>query len=164
MTSVLPRPSLPVVVATQFLLVLLLAVGVGTQIVLPEMSAALADTAPEYADLRTPLLALAIAGCVLLELAIVAAVVLVHRIHAGRMLVRSSLLWVDVIVAMLVLAIAIVVTGFVVISNGQAGSPFLALVQVVAIVSLAAFAGVTLVLRSLLRQAIVLRTELDEVV
>lgn len=164
MVAEIPRPSLPLIIATQALLVLLIVVGIGVQIVLPGLSSAIAATFPEYAGLRTPLLGLAIAFCLLIQLAIVAALVLVQRIRSERMLFRASLFWVDVIVATLALAGALVVVGFFVISDGQAGSPFLLLVQLVTIVALTAIAGITLVLRSLLRHAIALRVELDEVV
>lgn len=163
-TPTLPRPSLALTGVTQALLFLLLLVGVAVQILLPGLSAGAARSLPEYAELRLPLLFLAIAFCVLIQLAIIAAFVLVQRIRAGRMLVPASLLWVDVIVATLALAVALVVIGFFVISDGQAGSPFLLLVQVITVFTLAALVAITLVLRSLLRHAIVLRAELDEVV
>jgi hypothetical protein len=89
---------------------------------------------------------------------------LVHRIQSGTMLARSSLLRVDVIVTSLVCIVALDVIGFVVISNGQAGSPFIALIQVTAFLALIAVACITLVLRSLLRHAILMQTELNEVV
>ena len=152
MLAEIPRPSLPLIIATQALLVLLLLVGIGVLLALPGMSSGVADTFPEYAGLRTPLLGLSLAFCVLLQVAIVAAAVLVQRIRSGQMLLRASLLWVDVIVATLALAVVLVVVGFFVISDGQAGSPFLLLVQLVTILTLTALAGITLVLRSLLRQ------------
>jgi hypothetical protein len=160
----LPRPSLPLIVATQALLVLLLLVGIGVELLLPGLAAGAAASLPEYAELRSPLLGIAIGFCVLIQLAIIAALVLVQRIYSGRILVRASLLWVDIIVLALGLAVVPVLIGFVVISEGQAGSPFLLLVQVTTILTLTAIACITLVLRSLLRHAIVLRAELDEVV
>lgn len=80
------------------------------------------------------------------------------------MLVSSSLVWVDLLVGTLVGAAAVVVAASVVISNGQAGSPFLLIVEVMAVLALMAIAGVMLVLRSLLRSAIQMRAELEEVV
>lgn len=61
-------------------------------------------------------------------------------------------------------AVVLMVIGFVVIDDGQAGSPFLALVQAMVCLTLIALACITLVLRSLLRHAILIRAELDEVV
>lgn len=89
---------------------------------------------------------------------------LVHRIHRGTVLTRASLLWVAVIIATIACAVALVITGFVVISNGQARSPFLALAQAVALLTLLTLGYVTLVLRFLRRHATLIRTELDEVV
>lgn len=164
MSHNLPRPSLALVIVTQSLLGALFFVGIGVIALLPGLSADVAVSLPEYAELRAPLLALSIALTVLALVALAMVALLVHRIHQGTMLARSSLLRVDVIVGSLVCAGVLIVVGFVVISIGQAGSPFLALIQVVAFLALSALAYVTLVLRSLLRHAILMRTELDEVV
>jgi len=164
MNQILPRPSLALVVVTQSLLGALFLVGIGIIALLPGLSADVAASLPEYAFLRTPLLALATAITVLALVSLAMVALLVHRIHHGTVLARSSLLWVDVIVGSLVCSVVLVIIGFVVISNGQAGSPFLALIQVVAFLALSALAYITLVLRSLLRHAILMRTELDEVV
>ena len=107
-------------------------------------------------------MAISITALGLIALAMVALLVL--RIHHGTVLTQPSLRWVDVIVATLACAVLLTITGFVVISNGQAGSPFIALIQAMACLALIATACITLVLRSLLRNAILLRSELDEVV
>lgn len=91
-------------------------------------------------------------------------IALVHRIHRGSMLVRSSLVWVDLLAGALTANAVVVVAASVVISNGEAGSPFLLIIEVMAVLALMAIAGVTLVLRSLLRSAIDMRAELEEVV
>jgi hypothetical protein len=160
----LPRPSLALVIVTQSLLGALFLVGIGAVALLPGFSANIAASLPEYADLRAPLLTLAIAITVLALASLAMVALLVHRMHRGTMLTRSSLLWVDVIVSALACAVVLVLIGFVVISNGQAGSPFLALIQTMVCFALIALACITLVLRSLLRHAILMRTELDEVV
>lgn len=159
-----PRPSLALVIVTQSLLGALFLVGIGVIALLPGLSASVAVSVPEYAELRTPLLALATTITVLALVSLAMVSLLVRRIHQGTVLARSSVLWVDVIVGSLVCAVLVIIIGFVVISNGQAGSPFLALIQLVAFLALSALAYITLVLRSLLRQAILMRTELDEVV
>ena len=158
------RPSLGLVIVTQLLLAALFVVGVGTVILLPGFSASVAASLPEYADLRTPLLALAIAFTVLALISLAMIALLVHRIYRGTVLARTSLLWVDVIVASLACAVRVVIIGFVVISDGQAGSPFLALAQAVVCLTLVVLACIMLVLRSLLQHAILMRAELDEVV
>lgn len=159
-----PRPAPSLVFITQSLLGALFLVGVGAIAILPGFSATVAASLPEYADLREPLLALAITLTVLVLISLAMVALLVHRIHCGTVLARSSLLRVDVLVTSLVCSVALDIIGFVVISNGQAGSPFLALIQVTAFLALIALACITLVLRSLLRHAILMQTELDEVV
>ena len=158
------RPPRALVISTEVLLGVLSLVGLGAIALLPSVSASVADSLPEYANLRGPLLALAITFTVLGLLALAMVSLLVQRIYGGSMLEQRSVLWVNVLVGTLGLAAALIVVGFVVISNGQAGSPFLALIQVMACLGLVALACITLVLRSLLKSAIAMRTELDEVV
>lgn len=160
----LPRPPLALVIATEALLGVLFLVGLGAIALLPSFSANVAASLPEYGQLRGPLLAVAIAFTILGLVALAMVALLVHRVSSGTVLTRPSLLWVDVLVATFGCAVVLIITGFVVISNGQAGSPFLALIQAMACLTLIAVAGITLVLRSLLRSAIVMRAELDEVV
>ena len=160
----LPRPPLALVVATEVLLGVLFLVGLGAIALLPALSASVAMSLPEYADLRAPLLAMAIAFTVLGLIAVAMVALLVRRIYCGTMLTRPSLRWVDVLVATFGCAVVLIIAAFVVISNGQAGSPFLALIQAMACLTLIAVACITLVLRSLLRSAIAMRAELDEVV
>lgn len=164
MTPDLPRPSLGLISATQVLLGVLFLVGLGAITFLPGFSANVAASLPEYAELREPLLTIAIAFTILGLVALAMVALLVHRIYNGTVLTRPSLLWVDVLVATLACAVVLIITGLVVISNGQAGGPFLALIQAMAGLTLMALACITLVLRSLLRNAIVMRSELDEVV
>ena len=159
----LSRPPLALVVATQVLLGALSLVGLGAIALLPSVSTSAADSLPEYANLRGPLLALAI-GFTALGLVLAMVALLVQRIYGETVLEQRSVLWVNVLVGTLGLAAALIVVGFAVISNGQAGSPFLALIQVMACLGLVALACITLVLRSLLKSAIAMRTELDEVV
>ena len=158
------RPPRAIVVTTEALLGVLSLVGLGAIVLLPGVSASVADSLPEYANLRGPLLALAITFTVLGLLALAMVSLLVQRIYGETVLEQRSVLWVNVLVGTLGLAAALIVVGFAVISNGQAGSPFLALIQVMACLGLVALACITLVLRSLLKSAIAMRTELDEVV
>lgn len=160
----LPRPPLPLVITTESLLGILFLAGLGTVVLLPAVSTTVAASVPEYAQLRTPLLVIAIAIMVLGLIALVVIALLVQRIHRGTMLTRSSLLGVDLLVATFACAVVLDIAAFVVISNGQAGSPFLALAHVLGFLTLIAAACITLVLRSLLRSAILMRSELDEVV
>ena len=122
----LPHPSLGLVVTTQAFLGVLSLAGLAAVALLPGFSANVATSLPEYADLRGPLLAVAIALTTLGLVALAMVALLVHRIYTG--------------------------------------SPFIALVQTITCLTLVALACITLVLRSLLRNAIVMRSELDEVV
>lgn len=164
MSPDLPRPPLALVVATEVLLGVLFLVGLGAIALLPGLSARVATSLPEYADLRDPLLAMAIAFTILGLIALTVVALLVRRIYGGTMLTRPSLRWVDALVVAFGCAIALIIAAFVVISNGQAGSPFIGLTQIMACLTFAAVACITLVLRSLLGSAIALRAELDEVV
>ncbi|ATG50837.1 hypothetical protein CFK38_04335 [Brachybacterium vulturis] len=160
----LPRPPLTLVVIAEVLLGALFIVGLGALALLPGVSADVAARLPEYADLRGPLLAVANAVTILGLLALTMVAPLVRRVYGGSVLTRSSLLRVDLLVATLAGAVVLIVVGFFVISNGQAGSPFVALIQAMACLTLLALACITLVLRSLLKSAILMRAELDEVV
>lgn len=159
-----PRPPLTLVIVTQALLGVLFLVGIGAVALLPPLSTNAALNLPEYATLRAPLLAVSIAITILGLVTLAMTALLVQRIYRGTVLTRPSLLWVDVIVATLACGVVLIVTAFVVISNGQAGSPILGLAQVVMCLTLIALACITLVLRSLLKNAILMRAELDEVV
>lgn len=160
----LPRPSLGLVIITHVFLGILFLAGLAAIALLPGFSANVATSLPEYAEVRDPLLAITIALTILGLVALAMVALLVHRIYTGTMLTRSSLLWVDVIVTVLACAVLLDIAAFIAISNAQAGSPFIALAQTMACLALAAVACITLVLRSLLRNAIVIRSELDEVV
>lgn len=164
MISETPRPPLALVVCTQVLLGLLGLLGIGAIALLPSLAASTTALLPEYADLRMPLLSLSIALIVLALIVLAMVSLLIHRIHTGAILTPSSALWVDMIVAALVCAVLLLITAFVVISNAQAGSPFLAFILTTGCLTLALLACVTLALRSLLRHTISLRTELEEVV
>lgn len=164
MTLDLPRPPFALVFATQALLAALALVGLLVIALLPGLSAEVARDLPEYAGLRNPLLTITIAITVLGLSALGMVALLVQRVYSGAVLTRPSLRRVDVLIAALGGAAALVIASFVVISNGQAGSPVVALLQAMTCLTLIAIACVTLVLRSLLRSAIRLRTELDEVV
>ncbi|MGO2933975.1 DUF2975 domain-containing protein [Brachybacterium paraconglomeratum] len=160
----LPRPSLGLAVATEVLVAILFVVGFAAAALLPAFSAAVAEDFPEYAALRGPLLATGIAFIVLGLIALGSIALLVHRVYRGAMLVRSSLVCVDLLVGALAGAAVVVIAASVVISRGQAGSPFLVIVEVMAFLGLVAVAGVALVLRSLLRSSIDMHDELEEVV
>lgn len=118
-----PQPPLPLVVVTQAALGLMLLVGIATIALLPAASAGAAVDLPEFAGLRLPLLALAIAFTALGVIALAMIVVLIHRIHRGTILTRSSARRVDILIAASIGGVALVLAAYVVISNGQSGFP-----------------------------------------
>lgn len=164
MLEAYPKPKHGFVLTAQALLGVLFIVGVVAILLLPKVADDLATDLPEYADLRNPLLVIAIAVVTLALIALATIALLVQRIYNGRILHPSSLVRVDIVTLSLLVAAALDVAGFVVISNGQAGSPFLALIQIAVLLGLITLACITLILRSLLRNAIAMRAELDEVV
>jgi len=164
MNTSLPRPPLALVVATQLFLGVLFGDGIAAIALLPGVAASVAEALPEYADLRGPVLASSIGFNALGLITIALVSLLVHRIYRGTMLTRQSVIWVGALVAILVCAALQIVSGAAVISGGQAGSPFLALILAIGVLAILTIAGITLVLRSLLRNAIAMRAELDEVV
>jgi len=160
----LPRPSAPLAFVTQALLGLLFLIGVGAIVVLPGLADGAARAFPEYSALRDPLLAVTIGVVVLAMFGLGLVALLVDRIFRGRVLMRTSLLWVDGLVTLLTCAAVLVIVGFTAISRAQAGSPALAVVLVTTLLLLAVLACITLVLRSLLGQAISMQAELDGVI
>ncbi len=108
----LPRPPLALVIATEALLGILFLVGLGAIALLPSFSANVATSLPEYADLREPLLAIAITLTLLGLIALAMVALLVHRIYSGTVLTRPSLLWVDVLVVTVGCAVVLIVAGF----------------------------------------------------
>lgn len=139
-------------------------VGLGAVSLLPGFATALGAEFPEFAGLCGPLLALGITFMVVGLIALAMLALLVCRIYTGSVLERRSLVWVDVLVGAFVFAAVLIVVGFVVISIGQAGSLFLAIIQVLTCLSFVVVACVTLVLRTLLNSAIGMRAELAAVV
>lgn len=142
----------------------LFIVGLGGMSLLPGFSATLAIAFPEYAGLRGSLLVLATALMVIGLIAVAMVAMLVHRIYTGCVLERRSLVWVDMLVGAFAFAAVVIGVSFVVISIGEAGSLFLAIIQALTCLSFVAVACVTLVLRALLSSAIGMRAELNEVV
>ena len=152
-----PRPSLAHLVIIEACLGALFLVGIGAFVALPGVALRLAGHLPEYADLRGPLLALSLAltAVGLVVLAVVA--LLVHRLHAETMVARSSLVWMDALVISIACAVALIAWSFLMVSFAQAGTPALALAQVMTSIALITVACITLRWRSRLRHAISVR-------
>ncbi|WP_309713113.1 DUF2975 domain-containing protein [Pseudolysinimonas sp.] len=160
----LPRPWLPIVVATFVALgVLFLGIGI-LQYGLIALSEYYVRTLPEYSALQPPLLVLLLGGGVCFQAAIVSTAVLVGRVRSGHILEQGALRWVDVLVGTITLAGFVTVALVILLRIADALPPGVMLVLVIGGVALGVLDLLLLVLRSLLRRAIILRTELDEVV
>lgn len=165
MPPISPRPPLAIVIVTHVFLGSLFVIGALALLLLPRVAAIGAESAPEYARITPALLALSITFTLLAMATLVILALLVARIFRGTVLTRSSLGWVDAIIVAVATGAAIVLaTMLVITSAGVGNAPIFALFQITAMLALAALAGIGLVLRSLLRHAIFLRAELDEVV
>ena len=160
MTSHIPPPSLAATVVTLMALGLLAAVIFVGGIALFPVSDSLARENPEFADLQTPLLTLALAICVCAETVLAATALLVGYIHQDRIFDRAAARAVDLLVITVIVATVLTASLLPFIP----GPPPLAL-----LIFGGVLVGITLVLvlsvlRSLLRRAVLMRVELDEVV
>lgn len=160
MTSHIPRPSFTATVVTWMALGLLGTIVLGVGIALFPVSDSLARDNPEFADLQMPLLALAMAICVCAGTVLVATAMLVGYIRMDRIFDRAAARMVDLLVVTVIVATVLTAT----MLSFIPGPPALALLIIGSVL-----VGITLflvlsVLRSLLRRAVLMRVELDEVV
>jgi hypothetical protein len=160
----LPRPWLPIVVATYVALGILILGVVGVQWLLVALAGYYAEELPQYAALRPPLFALMFGGAVCVQAGAVATAVLVARVRSGRILEGGAIRWVDVLVGAVTVAGLITVALVIILRIVDALPPGAMLILVLGGVGLLVLDLLLLVLRSLLRRAIILRAELDEVV
>lgn len=147
------------------LLVALFAALVITQVVaLPALAAATAQSFPEVAPLRWPLLILAVAALACIEVVIVCTWRLLTMVRDDRIFSDHALVWVNGIVAAVAAAWLLDLAALVLLltADGAGAGPTLALL--LALVVGAAVALLMVVLRALLRQATELRTDLDGVI
>ena len=93
----MPRPSLAATIVTWLALGLLAAIILGGGIALFPVSDSIARDNPEFANLRTPLLALALAICVCVEAVLVATAILVGYIRRDRIFNRAAARMVDLL-------------------------------------------------------------------
>jgi hypothetical protein len=160
----LPRPWLPVVVATYVALGILFVGIAAVQYGLFVLSGYYAEELPEYEHLRIPMFALMFSGGLCVQAGVVATAVLVGRVRSGRILEPGAIRWVDLLVGAVTIAGLITVALVIVMRVADALPPGAMLILVLGGVGLLVLDLLLLVLRSLLRRAIVMRGELDEVV
>ena len=160
-TVAAPRPWLPIVVATYVALAILFAYVAQAERGLFQIVEALPDLSP-HEEVPTALFALMIGFGVCVQVGIVATIVLVSLVRGNRIFERRSLLWVDVL--WIAVTLCALITGGIMINRFQSGQGGIVLILTLFGLALLALALVLLVVRSLLRRAILLRSELDEVV
>ena len=161
----LPRPWLPIVIATYVALGILFVGVAVVQYGLVALSQYYAETLePEYARWQLPLLVPSLAFGLCVQFGVVATAVLVARVRSGRILEPGAVRGVDVLVGAVTLAGLLSVVLVVLLRLADAVPPGVMLVLVLGGLSLLVVDLLLLVLRSLLRRAILLRAELDEVV
>ena len=160
MQQTIRTPSLAAAVATWLaiglLVVLVLAGGVG----LFPLSDSIADQNPEFQSLRTPLLTLALAVGLCVETILISTAVLVRFIRRDRIFTQAAARLVDVLVISVI--VATILTGSTLAFIP--GPPLLAITIMASVLVGIALFFVLLVLRSLLKRTVLMRTELDEVV
>ncbi|MEV8271722.1 DUF2975 domain-containing protein [Microbacterium sp. NPDC077184] len=150
---------------TKVLIVVLFAAVAACQLwVVPQIAAAVAQAVPEYAALEMP--GVLMVGALLLCVQVVLVCVWRLLTLAARETIfdEAAFRWVDAIIVTVVIAGLLIAAGMVVIDRAQAGSPFVALTGLIALIAVAGLALVVVVMRGLLRQATALRQEMAEVV
>ena len=163
-TLELPRPWLPVVIATYVALGILFAGVAVVQYGLFVLAGYYAETLPEYVEWQVPILVPMLGFALCVQVGIVATAVLVSRVRSGRILEPGAVRWVDVLVGAVTVAGLLTVVLSIVFRLADALPPGIMLLLVLGGVGLLVLDLLLLVLRSLLRRAILLRAELDEVV
>ncbi|GAA1140557.1 MULTISPECIES: DUF2975 domain-containing protein [Microbacterium] len=147
------------------LIVLLLGLLLASQIlVIPEVARITAIRNPDVAQLEVPGIIGAVLFLGLVEVTLVCIWFLLSLVQAERIFRVEAFRYVDVILAALVSAGALILASFIVIVASRAVSLSLVLLAVLGIVVSAALALLVVVLRGLLRKALELEQDLSEVV
>lgn len=147
------------------LIVLLLGLLLASQIlVIPEVARITAIRNPDVAQLEVPGIIGAVLFLGLVEVTLVCIWFLLSLVQAERIFRVEAFRYVDVILAALVSAGALILASFIVIVASRAVSLSLVLLAVLGIVVSAALALLVVVLRGLLRKALEIEQDLSEVV
>lgn len=156
-----PRVTLALKALIVVLLVLLL---VSQIVVIPEVARVTALRNPDVAQLKIPGIVAAIAFLVLVEVTLLCVWRLLSLVRAERIFSTDAFRFVDVILAALISAGALIAASYVVIVANRAVSLSVTLLAVLGIVVSAALALLVVVLRGLLRKALQLEQDMSEVV
>jgi len=143
-----------VIVTTKALIVILFAAIVFCQVVfVPINATSFALAAPEFAALEVPGIIMVDALLLCGQVVLICVWALLSRVAREDIFDATALLWVDVIITSIVAAGVLVIAGLVLLSLASAGSPFLALMGVIAVICAAGLALLVVVMRGLLKQA-----------
>ena len=153
-----------VVLALRVFLVLLFTILVVFQTVsLPGQFAHMAEESPELAYLRWPLTAIFIFLVLCAQVIVVSTWRLLTLVAKDRIFTESSMVWVNAIVAS-VAAAWLVLLGLAIYVGWRADDPSTPLILMLLLTAGAVIGLVILVLRSLLRSATALRTDMEGVI
>ncbi|WP_206497767.1 DUF2975 domain-containing protein [Rhodococcus sp. KRD175] len=152
------------VVLLRLFLAALFAVLVLMQVMsLPGQFAHMAQESPESAYLRWPLTIVSIFWVLCIQVVVVATWKLLTMVNRNAIFTRSSLVWVDTITWSILAAWVVLVGVFLYVGFG-ADDPGLPLLLFLLVVIVAVAALLMVVMRTLLRQATDLRTDMDAVI
>ncbi|MBM7241573.1 DUF2975 domain-containing protein [Rhodococcus fascians] len=153
-----------VVLLLRLFLAALFAVLVLMQVMsLPGQFAHMAQESPESAYLRWPLTIVSIFWVLCIQVVVVATWKLLTMVNRNAIFTRSSLVWVDTITWSILAAWVVLVGVFLYVGFG-ADDPGLPLLLFLLVVIVAVAALLMVVMRTLLRQATDLRTDMDAVI
>ena len=153
-----------VVLLLRLFLAALFAVLVLMQVMsLPGQFAHMAQESPESAYLRWPLTIVSIFWVLCIQVVVVATWKLLTMVNRSAIFTRASLVWVDTITWSIVAAWVVLVAAFLYVGFG-ADDPGLPLLLFLLVVIVAVAALLMVVMRTLLRQATELRSDMDAVI
>ncbi|MGJ9413918.1 DUF2975 domain-containing protein [Aeromicrobium sp. CF4.19] len=153
-----------VVLALKAGLVALFAVLVVLQVLsLPGQFRYMAEQEPDLAHLRWPLTALAVFWVLCVQVVVIATWRLLGRVQADRIFDEASFAWVDAILGAIGAA-WVVLAGVFLVVDFTADDPGVPLLLFLLVVGVAVLGLLMLVMRALLRQATMLRSDMDEVI
>ncbi|MBY4107448.1 DUF2975 domain-containing protein [Rhodococcus fascians] len=153
-----------VVLLLRLFLAALFAVLVLMQVMsLPGQFAHMAQESPESAYLQWPLTIVSIFWVLCIQVVVVATWKLLTMVNRNAIFTRASLVWVDTITWSIVAAWVVLVAVFLYVGFG-ADDPGLPLLLFLLVVIVAVAALLMVVMRTLLRQATELRSDMDAVI
>lgn len=157
-------PRLVVNVLRFLLIGAVVVIGVVQAVFLPWLSGEMARSLPAEAYMRWPILALAILGLVCVQVAIVCTLRLLGFTRDGRVFTPAAFRWVDGLIAGFIGASVVCLATIVYQSQTVAGPPLWMLALAGGVLTGVALAQLTWTMRSLLAQAITLRTDMEMVI